>query len=327
MGVLLSQKISVYYDRFKDIEVTYTKDIIQVTGLLTQQVHLKCGNDFWPCVVYTSSFEGAKVVANVKTGLLGKLRDTNNFVNLRFCFKPVGETNTVTFFVAGRVLSSAPYGNSPDINIFNLQFTNRPPDDFIEIMGRLLDATVNSSKRKDDRIQINADNIRKLNLLSSESTVFIDNVPRRCILRDLSFSGSKIIMMGITKFLLDKEAILRIDFNDPRESFAIKGKFVRAENVEGKKEMVALGLNFTENAVPMGFKLRINDFLTAIRADYRSISEEELEAQATVKAGAKPAAAPAGGAKPAAPAAAPAKPAPAAKPAAPAAVKPAAPSK
>jgi hypothetical protein len=330
MGVLLSQKISVYYDRFKDIEVTYTKDIIQVTGLLTQQVHLKCGNDFWPCVVYTSSFEGAKVVANVKTGLLGKLRDTNSFVNLRFCFKPVGETNTVTFFIAGRVVSSAPYGNTPDINLFNIQFTNRPPDDFIEIMGRLLDATVNSSKRKDDRIQINADNIRKLNLLSSESTVFIDNVPRRCILRDLSFSGSKIIMMGITKFLLQKDAILRIDFNDPRESFAIKGKFVRAENVEGKKEMVALGLNFTENSVPMGFKMRINDFLTAIRADYRSISEEELEAQAAKPA---PPAAPAAGApakpaapgaaKPAAPAAKPA----AAKPAAPAAAKPAAPSK
>ncbi len=100
--------------------------------------------------------------------------------------------------------------------------------------------------------------------------------------------------------------------------------------VEGKKEMVALGLFFTENAVPMGFKLRINDFLTAIRADYRSITEEELEAQATVKAAAKPAAAPAAGAKPAAAPAAGAKPAAApagAKPAAPAAAKPAAPSK
>jgi len=87
--------------------------------------------------------------------------------------------------------------------------------------------------------------------------------------------------------------------------------------------MVALGLNFTENAVPMGFKMRINDFLTAIRADYRSISEEELEAQATATkaAAAKPGApAAAPGAKPGAPAAA-----PAAKPAAPAAAKPAAP--
>ena len=269
MGVLLSQKITLYYDRFKDISVTFTKEIIQVTGLLTQQIHLKCGNDFWPCVVYSASFEGAKVVANVKTGLLGKLQSTNNFVNLRFCFRPPGETNTVTFFVAARVMASTPYGNSQDVNMFTIQFSNRPPDDFIEIMGRVLDANVNSSKRKEDRIPLTADNMRKLNILSAESAVFIQGLPRRCILRDLSFSGSKIIMMGVAKFLLDKEGAVRVDFNDPRESFTIKGKFVRAENVEGKKEMVALGLNFDEGAVPMGFKIRLNDMLTSTRADFR----------------------------------------------------------
>jgi len=275
MGVVTSQRISIYYDRFKDIDVTFTKEIIQVTGLLTQQVHLKCGNDFWPCVVYAASFQNAKVVVNVKTGLLGKLRDANNYVNLRFCFRAPGETNPVTFFVAGRVMATAPYGNSQDVNMFTLQFTNRPPDDLIEIIGRVLDANVNSTKRKDDRIQLTHDNIRKLNLLSSESTVFIQGVPRRCILRDMSFSGSKLIMMGVAKFLLEKDISLRIDFNDPREAFSIKGKFIRAESVEGKKEMVALGMQFDEAAVPMGFKIRLNEFLTAIRADLRGGLDEE----------------------------------------------------
>jgi len=275
MGVLTSQKITIYYDRFKDIDVTFTKDMIQVTGLLTQQIHLKCGNDFWPCVVYTASFSGAKVVANIKTGLLGKIQATNNFVNLRFCFKPPGETNTVTFFVAARVLASAPYGNSQDVNMFTLQFSNRPPDDFIEIIGRVLDANVNSAKRKDVRIPLTVDNMRKLNILSTESAVFIQGLPRRCILRDISFSGSKLIMMGVAKFLLDKEGAVRIDFNDPREGFTIKGKFIRAEAVEGKKEMVALGLLFDEAAVPMGFKIRLNDMLTSTRADYRGGNLEE----------------------------------------------------
>jgi len=275
MGVLLSQKISEYYERFKDIDVTFTKEIIQVTGLLTQQVHLKCGNDFWPCVVYTASFEGAKVVANVKTGLLGKLQATNNFVNLRLSFKPFGEINAVTFFIAGRVLASAPYGNSQDVNMFTVQFSNRPPDDFIEIIGRVLDANVNSAKRKDARIPLTADNLRKLNILSTESAVFIERVPRKCILRDLSFSGSKIIMMGVAKFLLNKDAALRVDFNDPREVYTIKGKFVRAEEVEGKKEMIALGLQFDEPSVPMGYKIRLNDMLTSIRADFRGGALEE----------------------------------------------------
>jgi hypothetical protein len=274
MGVLLSQKISEYYERFKDIDVTFTKDMIQVTGLITQQIHLKCGNDFWPCVVYTASFSGAKVVANVKTGLLAKLQTTNNFVSLRLCFRAPGETNTLTFFVAARVMANAPYGNSQDVNMFTIQFSNRPPDDFIEIMGRILDANVNSTKRKDDRVPLTPDNLRKLNMVSTETVVFIESVPRRCILRDLSFSGSKVIMLGVPRFLLDKEGALRLEFNDPRISYTIKGKFVRAEAVEGKKEMVALGINFDEAAVPMGFKIRLNDMLTSIRADYRSGEEE-----------------------------------------------------
>ncbi|MCL2208544.1 MAG: pilus assembly protein PilZ [Treponema sp.] len=276
MGVLLSQKISVYYEQFKNIEVTFTKEMIQVTGLLTQQIHLKCGNDFWPCVIYSASFESAKVVANIKTGLLAKMQSTNNFVNLRLCFKIAGETNAVTFFVAGRVLATVPYGNSQDANMFTLQFTNRPPDDFIEIMGRVLDANVNSTKRKDVRIPLNPDNMRKLNIMSTESAVFIDRIPRRCILRDISFSGSKIIMMGVIKFLMEKEAVIRIDFDDPRESFMIKGKFIRAENVEGKKEMVALGLSFHEAEVPMGFKIRLNEMLSSQRADFRGALDEEI---------------------------------------------------
>jgi len=275
MGVLLSQKISTYYDRFKDIDVTFTKDMIQVTGLITQQIHLKCGNDFWPCVVYTASFSGAKVVANVKTGLLAKLQTTNNFVNLRLCFRIPGESNALTFFVAARVVATAPYGNSQDVNMFTIQFSNRPPDDFIEIMGRILDANVNSTKRKEERIPLTPDNLRRLNIMSTETVVFIEDVPRRCILRDISFSGSKVIMLGVPKFLLDKHGALRLDFNDPRESYTIKGKFVRAEAVEGKKEMVALGINFDETSVPMGFKIRLNDMLTTIRADFRNTSEEE----------------------------------------------------
>ena len=278
MGIVTSQRISILFDRFKDIDVTFTKEIIQVTGLLTQQIHLKCGNDFWPCVVYSASFEGAKVVANVKTGLQAKLQTTNNYVNLRFCFKTPGETNALTFFIPGRVAASAPYGNSQDVNMFTIQFSNRPPDDFIEIVGRVLDANVNSSKRKDIRIPLNQDNVRKLNIKSTETTVFTQGVPRRCILRDISFSGSKIIMVGLAKFLLDKEAAIRIDFNDPQEVFLLKGKFIRVENVEGKKEMIALGLVFYDASVPMGFKIRLNDMLSSTRADFRGSMDEESPA-------------------------------------------------
>ncbi|MCL2231964.1 MAG: PilZ domain-containing protein [Treponema sp.] len=273
MGILTSQKISEYYARFKTIDVTFSKEIIQATGLITNQVYLKCVGDNWPCVVFSTSFQGAKLVVGLKSGILKKLEKANNMVSVRYCFKYAEKGNPVTFFVNARSAGYAPYGNSEDMAIFSLQFTQRPPDDLIEIMGRILDANVNSTKRRDDRIMISPESLRKLNITSKETAVFIQGVPRRCILRDISFSGAKIIMMGVAKFLVGKDAALRMDFDDPRQSFLMKGKFIRSEIVEGRKELVALALDFDESTVPMGYKIRINDYLSQFRVDSRTSSD------------------------------------------------------
>jgi hypothetical protein len=159
--------------------------------------------------------------------------------------------------------------------MLTIQYTQRPPNYLIEVVGRVLDANVNSSKRKELRIGLNIEIVRKLKLLSRETAVFIQGVPRRCILRDMSFGGAKVVMMGIAKFLVDKEAALRFDFDDPRESFLIKGKFIRSEDVEGKKEMIALAMEYEDVAqVPMGYKIRINEFLNTLSADSRALSLE-----------------------------------------------------
>ena len=280
MAVLTSQKIALYYERFKSIDVTLSKEIIQVTGLVTNQVFLKCVGDFWPCVIFSTSFESAKVVVSIKSGILQKLERANNMVSLRFCFKNADSANPVTFFINTKSTGYAPYGGSKDVALFTLQFTQRAPDDLIEIMGRILDANVNSAKRRDERIIISTDTVRKLRLVSKETAVFIQGVPRYCILRDISFSGAKLIMMGIAKFLIDKEAALKIDFEDPREVFLIKGKFLRSEIVEGRKDLVALVILFNESIVPMGYKIRINDYVSQVRADARGTESITIDNQA-----------------------------------------------
>ncbi len=269
MGVATSQQLTKYYERYRGIDVTFTKEVIKATGLVTQQVYLKCVGETWPCVIYSASFVGAKVIINAKSGLLEKIRKANNVVSVRFSFKESDKVDPFMFFVAGKVSGFAPYGGSADVAMLTMVFTQRPPDDLIEIMGRLLDANVNSTKRREDRILLTADSMRRMRLIAKETAIFIQGVPRRCILRDLSFSGAKAIMVGVAKFLLEREASIRIDFDDPRESHLIKGKIVRTEDVEGRKELVALAINFTEQSVPMTYKLRVNEYLTQSRAESR----------------------------------------------------------
>ncbi|MDR3148102.1 MAG: PilZ domain-containing protein [Treponema sp.] len=266
MGVLTSQKIAALYERFRDIEVTYTKEISQVTGLQSKQIYLKCVSDVWPCVIFSSSFQGAKVVINIKSGLIPKLQQANNMVSLRFCFMdPFQEGAQITFFVAARSMGYNPYGDTKDVGLLAIQFTQRPPDDLIEIMGRLLDANVNSTRRRGERILVTAEILRKLKIRSSECAVFIQEVPRRCILRDISFGGARLIIQGVVKFLLEKDASLRMDFEDPRESFLLKGKFTQAENVAYRKDMAIINLAFTQGQIPMGFKMRINEYFATAR--------------------------------------------------------------
>ncbi|MDR0410852.1 MAG: PilZ domain-containing protein [Treponema sp.] len=267
MAIMTAQKTSSFYDRFKDIDVTFTKDIIQVTGLITQEIYLKCGGDLWPCIIYSASFQGAKIIANTKTNLIAKLEAANNSVSLRFCFKSPDGNNPVIFFVTSRSLGYAPYGKADDVAIFTIQFTQRPPDDLIGIMGRILDANFNFAKRKENRIIITQDSQRKMHVLPRECAVFIESVPRHCILRDVSFSGAKLIMMGVAKFLVNKDIALRVDFDEPRESFLIRGRFVRSEMVEGRKDLVALGIQFVEDLVPIGYKIRINEYLEMVHLE------------------------------------------------------------
>ena len=292
MGVITSQKITTFYEKYKTIDVTFSKEIIHVTGLVAQQVYLKAGSDFWPCVIYSSSFQGAKVAVNIQSGLINKLQATNNSVSLRFCFKTPDRDAPVTFFVSARAAGYAPYGGSKEVALFNLQYTQRPPDDLIEIIGRVLDANVSSAKRKEERIILTPDTIRKLKIVAKEAAVFIQGVPRRCMFRDISFSGAKIIMVGVAKFLVNREAGLRVDFDDPRESFLIKGTFVRSEAVEGRKDLIALAVEFAA-AVPMGYKVRLNEYFGSKSDGRRDASAAEAPPQPAGTAAAAAAPAPA----------------------------------
>jgi hypothetical protein len=169
------------------------------------------------------------------------------------------------FYVPSRVVSILPYENSQDLAIVTLNFTQRPPDDLIEIMGTLLEANANSVKRKDESVLITPDSLRKLHILQKELMVYIQNVPRRCILRDISFSGAKLMLMGIPNFLKGKDAAIRLEFDEPRETIELKGVISQIEEIDHSKSILAVSIKYTEHTVPISYKIHVNDYLSQVR--------------------------------------------------------------
>jgi hypothetical protein len=262
MSIITSQQISKYYDQYAQIEVTFTKDVTKVVKLVSKQVFLKCLGYQWPCIIYSSSMTGAKIIANVKSSIQEITRKANNVVALRYSIRQSDKGDPVSFYVAAKTIGYAPYGpQNPDLNFVSLSFTQRPADDLIEILGTLLDANVNSKKRKEDRIILTADTMRKIGIKAKETTLMIQGVPRKGIIRDLSFSGAKVIIFGIAKFLIEKEIIFKIELEDSVETIDIPGSIVRHEEVEGRKDIAAFAIQFKEDKIPMRYKLLINDYI------------------------------------------------------------------
>lgn len=287
MAMATSQQISRYYDVYRDKEVTFTKDVSKTLNLDPRQIYVKCGGSQWPCILNSTSFQMARIIIGTKGGAYGQLSANGNKdavvnCNIRFCFTQ-SDNQPLAFFVASRVTSIQPYMNSQDLAVVTLTFTQRPPDDLIEILGNLLEASENSVLRRDERIVLNEENKRKLGLMKEETLINVQNIPRHCILRDLSFCGAKVILLGLSQFLSGKECLLYIDFEEPRETLVIKGKIAVTVPVQGRKDICAASIVFDEKIVPLSYKIHINSFLTTIRKVQAS-AVDQIAAQKAAQA-------------------------------------------
>ena len=209
---------------------------------------------------------GAKAIANVGTDLIQKVREANNLVSLRFCFNQPDKTDPLAFFVSAKVLGFNAYSdNQPDLNFITLKYTQRPSDDLIAVLGTLLEANINAKRRKEDRIDINPESIRKLGLESKNGILLVDEVPRKCIVRNLSFSGAMLLITGIGKFLLNKDVKLKLEVDDSQQPLLLGGEIVRFDEYPERKGIGTVGIQFHEKEVSMEYKIRINDYLTTVR--------------------------------------------------------------
>lgn len=267
MEIQTAQQAQRLFEDYKNTEIIFTKDIIKVLKMDPRQIYIKSAGSQWPCIINSTSFLQAKIILGTAGGAFQALSKKNPApINLRFSFYQ-NDGQLLNFFVSGKVEKISPYMNNKDLAVITLQYTQRPPDDLIFMIGHLLDANQNFIRRKEERILITQDSLRRLNLQRKETIVIIQNIPRHCILQDISFGGAKVILLGLAQFLMNKDVILKLEFGDPDEEIAIKGTIVASVFVQGRKDIFSASIKFDESSISLAYKLRINHYLTTMRKD------------------------------------------------------------
>ena len=266
MAFAVSQQLNRYYNLYKDIDVTFSKEVVSTLNFDPKQVFVRAAGGQWPCIINSASMTKAKIICGKKSGFIENLRNGVTSANIRFAFFDTEGKAPLSFFVAAKLVGISSYeAGNHDLVLITFEYTQRAPDDLIEKLGILLEANINSQKRQNERVIITPEINRRIGLVEKGTVVYVDAVPRRCIIRDMSFSGAKILLVGVANFLMNKEVILRFAFEDPRSAFGIKGRIVRTEPVEGRKDLVALAVNYYPQNIPMMYKMYLNKHFSVVR--------------------------------------------------------------
>ncbi len=259
MAIVTSQQIKDYYEKYGKVDVTFTKEINDTLRLARNQISLKFKGGQRSCIIYSSSMMEAKVVVAFTDDQIEAIQN-DSLSSLRFCFLKEDSTDIFSFFVQSRITGLTQYDKERNLHFAQLTFTQRPPDDLIEILGNLLETNINAARRSEERIVINPESTRRLGLASKSSVIQIDKIPRNGILRDVSFGGLKVIIMGNPKFLMNKIALIKLSLASGK-SILMQGEIIRYEPVEGRKDLAALAIKYDPKNISFEYKTIINNFL------------------------------------------------------------------
>ena len=258
-----------YYRLFGEQAIVFTRPVTTVTGLVAKRVYMKCGVEKKPCVLYSSSMVGAKVIADIDSRFLRAIKKANNSIYLHLTFQPTRGRPAESSLVAGRVDTYSPYRKEGEDSYYyvNILYTRRPPEHLIEKFGKIIESKINIVRWQDVRITMFPRTMREIDLDSNDAIVEIDSKPIKCIIRDLSFNGARVVVDGVAKPALESKVILYIPFSNQDDLLKLHGEILRFSSVDRRPDATAVSIKFEEDTIPLAYSINLNEHLLRNNAE------------------------------------------------------------
>jgi hypothetical protein len=259
---LTAHHLARLFEEFGGTEVTFNSQVILESGLVTSDVRLTVGSRHLPSVLYACSMKGARVIAEISRDVNDLLARSSSMTTLHLGFKQRDEKSPVSFMVPCRVESLSEYNaRNPQLRLARLEFTQKPSDALVSILGSLLELKTNAVRRRDQRITLTPENMKKIGLDSRESCVAIDGSSRRCLVSDLSFGGAKVLLSILGLPEEPRKALLKLQRCEVQDDTILDGSIVRVEDVEGHQDLAAVSIRYSTDP-PISYKQKINSIFT-----------------------------------------------------------------
>jgi hypothetical protein len=254
MTVLGTNVLQGLYQEYLTTELTYTKDVAAGLGLLPNESTVKIQGLLFPCVVHSASFQSAKFLLRLKPEQWKVIQFGSKIATLTLVLLDSrrGKKELYQFNGSLQVLQKHTTPEGDFVFLAAVQFSHRPHEVFLQSHGSYLNLKKEAHQRQSDRILLTPENMGILELASLNTTVIIDKIERKCLLREVSYGGARVILTGVGQLLNDKP----FDLTFPHlvlGNLAITGKITRAENMESHRGLAHVALSYSPGEVPVNY--------------------------------------------------------------------------
>lgn len=257
-----------YYEKYKDEIITFNYKLIDSIGLKPDKISLKCGTSSFPCILYSSSMNEARILAKLPNSFFNLLDEFRNRVSLRFTFHS-GYQKDISFFVVSKMRSYSKYEcNESDCYFLSIDFSDKPPRDLILILGGHIDTQVAIQKRMEERIVITSDNDKSLGIKIMENFLFIAGHGKKCILAEISIKSAKILICGSdNEFEAGTHAMLLMKAKGLESMGEMVGEISRSELINEDEGLYSVIIIFNDDMVPPMYKKWISECIEILKAN------------------------------------------------------------
>ncbi len=254
MATLGTNALQAIYQEYLTTELTYVKEVAEGLGLLPAESTLKLQSVLYPCVVHSASFQSAKLLLRLTAEQAVTVQIGSKVATLALVLLDSRKAKKELYQFNGtfQIIQKHLAGANDVVFLANLMFSHRPHEVFLQVHGNYLNLKKEAQQRLQDRILLSPETQTILGLSSLNTTVVIDKIERKCLLREVSYGGSRVVLTGVSQFLTEKPFELTFP-HVTHGDLILPGVISRAENLESHRGLAQLALTFTAGKVPMHY--------------------------------------------------------------------------
>ncbi len=263
-SIYTKNKIDDYYFNFCQASITLTREICRKIGFLQSKNTMLVDNNKIPVVVTSISMLNSKIFIHkndfelLKGGVSDKKKKS---VLLKLFFTP--DFNKVVSILIYAQISYNNENIGKDYIPLYIEYSRRPSDNLIILLGEFLRINTTENKRKEERINLSPESIKKLKLVDNIGIVTCNEVSRKCMIKDISYSGMNIITPGSGDEYLNKKVVIRLSFEKNYNIDNVEGTVVRYDMIEGTSYLTSLGILLDKSTIPIDYENIITNFFNS----------------------------------------------------------------